>query len=283
MASSRELTLFVYVLYTLFTSNLYAMNEKSSELEKGEEAFRIGDFSGALDVFEPLARKDTAKAQYYLGLIYYRGLGVQFDESVAMQWFSKAAALYRSKSENGDVEAQYMLGEMYLSAEGVDEHEALRWTKEAANAGHILAQYNLALFYRNGIATKEDIDKELGWLKQAANNGLSEAQYELGVMYSTGEGVDVDNEEAVYWYNKAAKQGHASSEYNLGIMMLFGEGVNKDVATALSLITKAAEKGHYDAQKFLVEAYEGGLQGVPVDGQKSKYWRKVIMERNKVP
>ena len=48
-------------------------------LDEGVEAFEKGDYKTALTVFEELALKNDADAQYNLGVIYGTGEGVNQD------------------------------------------------------------------------------------------------------------------------------------------------------------------------------------------------------------
>ena len=50
-------------------------------------------------------------------------------------------------AERGDASAQYALGYMYASGNGVekDKTEAARWYRKAAEQGHAMAQYALGL------------------------------------------------------------------------------------------------------------------------------------------
>ena len=50
-------------------------------------------------------------------------------------------------AEQGDAEAQFILGSCYEAGDGVkqDKAEAVKWFRKAAEQGHAKAQYNLAL------------------------------------------------------------------------------------------------------------------------------------------
>src|ERR1700688_2179006 len=50
-----------------------------------------GDNATALRLLRPLADRGDAAAQYYLGLIYANGKGVQRDYAAAVTWYRKAA------------------------------------------------------------------------------------------------------------------------------------------------------------------------------------------------
>ena len=60
--------------------------------------------------------------------------------------------LYQESAENGEADAQYKLGLLYLTGNGAlqDFAEAAKWLKQAAEQGYALAQYELGLIYRTG-------------------------------------------------------------------------------------------------------------------------------------
>ncbi|WP_436862107.1 tetratricopeptide repeat protein [Acinetobacter haemolyticus] len=60
--------------------------------------------------------------------------------------------------------------------------------------------------------------KHLSFLKKAAELGNPEAQYNLGVFFEQGVYVKKDKKQAEYWYEKAAKQGHLNAINNLNIL-----------------------------------------------------------------
>ena len=63
-------------------------------------------------------------------------------------------------AEQGDVNAQYNLGESYDDGQGVpeDDVEAVKWWSRAAEQGHAEAQFSLALAYALGrVAPKDDV------------------------------------------------------------------------------------------------------------------------------
>ena len=55
-------------------------------------------------------------------------------------------------AEQGDVDAQFSLGEMSKKGQGVprDDAEALKWYRRAAAQGHADAQNNLGIIYTLG-------------------------------------------------------------------------------------------------------------------------------------
>ena len=85
--------------------------------------------------------------------------------------------------------------------------------------------------------------KALKYFKEAAHKGDIIAHFFVGEMYDKGEGVPQDFKQAVYWYTKAAYQGDVSSQCRLAKMYLDGEGIAKDNDKARYWFTKAGEHG----------------------------------------
>ena len=99
--------------------------------------FRAGlgvdkDYEKALELFKNSAALGYASAFFNIGRAYRDGgLGVQQDFSKALTWFNKG-------TDQGNVYAQYALGDMYYYGQGVsqDFEEALRFYIMAAQQGH---------------------------------------------------------------------------------------------------------------------------------------------------
>jgi len=117
------------------------------------------------------AEQGNAAAQYNLGNIYERGLGVPEDDATAVKWYRKAA-------EQGDADAQYNLGVMYDKGLGVpqDYATALKWYTTAAEQGKAQAQSNLGVMYYNGEGVPEDKVMAYIWWNLAAAQGNEKAK-----------------------------------------------------------------------------------------------------------
>jgi len=83
---------------------------------------RQGDSAQAIALWQPLAERGVANAQYNLGIVYLHGDGVKPDDAEALKWFRLAA-------EQGDRAAQQQLGVMILHGRGIaaDPVEGYRW------------------------------------------------------------------------------------------------------------------------------------------------------------
>ena len=79
--------------------------------EDAAAAYRQGDYTTALRIIRPMARKGYAPAQFKLGLIYVKGNGVPQDYGEALKWYRKAA-------DQGNAAAQRNLGVMFGEGRG---------------------------------------------------------------------------------------------------------------------------------------------------------------------
>ena len=113
---------------------------------------------------------------------------------------------WRPLAEQGDGEAQYRLGDMYLSGEGVpqDYVEAVRWFRLAAEQGYAEAQDKLGAMYMDGQGVPQDYAEAARWYLLAAEQGETSAQFALGFVYGRGRGLTQDYVQAHMWLNLAA-------------------------------------------------------------------------------
>lgn len=78
-------------------------------LDEGIAAYDAGDYTKAREILYPLgAYNRNAEAQFYLGMIYFYGEGVEKDIDKAMEWWKKAM-------RSGHVDAAYRLSEIATS------------------------------------------------------------------------------------------------------------------------------------------------------------------------
>jgi hypothetical protein len=132
-------------------------------------------------------------------------LGTPWADAAAQTTAAEVAAT-RQRAEQGDALAQYDLGVMYTTGQGVpqDDTEAVRWYRLAAEQGYASLQYSLGAMYAAGQGVPQDDTEAVRWFRLAADQGGASAQYNLGVMYNLGRGVPQDYVEAHKWYNLAA-------------------------------------------------------------------------------
>jgi TPR repeat protein len=121
--------------------------------------------------------------------------------------------------------------------------------KALAEQGHPKAQFNLGLMYYSGQGVPQNNAEALKWFHKAAEQEHAGAQYNLGLMYYSGQGVDQDYAEAVKWFRRAAEQGDATAQYDLGSSYFNGQGVPQDFVQAYMWFSLAASQGDSEAQK----------------------------------
>ena len=197
--------------------------------------------------------------------------------------YATAMEGFRVHAEQGNANAQEILGLMYDFGKGVpeDDAEAVKWYRKAAEQGHALAQSSLGVMYDKGEGVLKDEAEAVRWFRLAAEQGDADAQFNLGVMHAAGKGVLKDEAEAARWYRLAAekvhqsvaipdgglsdaelanliaemecsgpRQGHANAQLNLGLMYSIGRGVLKDSVLAHMWSNIAGANGNASARKL---------------------------------
>ena len=89
---------------------------------------------------------------------------------------ARAAAIWQTLAQQGDREAEYHLGALYRSGQGVrkDAKRAYALYSRAARAGHAKAQYSLGLCYLNGTGVTADLaDAALCCLAVLQSKGIA--------------------------------------------------------------------------------------------------------------
>ena len=89
---------------------------------------------------------------------------------------------------------------------------------KTAEQGDVSAQYNLGNIYRRGDGVPEDYAAAVRWYRAAADRGQAVSQAILGVMYANGLGVPGDVVRAYMWLSLAAGQGNQAAAKNRTIM-----------------------------------------------------------------
>lgn len=158
-----------------FTDGDYA--GKASQLFEGRNVEKNPDF--AMECLKMGVGLGDADSELMTAKVEAEGLyGQKKDLKHAQELLHKLA-------QNGNIEAQYMLGSLLGE---------LSWYKKAAQQGHVESMYRLGSYYANKLS-KNSADNKLAeqWLKAAADKNHYDAAYELASLYyenlhSFGEG-----------------------------------------------------------------------------------------------
>lgn len=148
-------------------------------------------------------------------------------------------------AEQGDANAQLLLGTMYSQGKGVpnDLGEARKWYQRAALQNNPAAQFALGDILAQGKGITMDLDEALVWFRRAANQGHVHAINNLGFAYASGTGVERDPVQAANWFRKGAQAGDVNAQYNLALAYQNGSGVPIDPVRAHLYFNLAAARG----------------------------------------
>ena len=120
----------------------------------------------------------------YRRFVCLNGSGIERDPALAADWFTRAA-------EQGMVQAQTRLAQLYFTGEGVpqDHRKAAEWLRRAAAAGDSEAETLLAGLYLSGNGVAPDPAEAERLLRSAAGRGYGPALLQLGHLCAADRGV----------------------------------------------------------------------------------------------
>ena len=142
----------VRYLFSLLILLIFFCDYAHADFDDGLSAYKQKDFKKAVAEWRPLAEQGDMLSQFYLGLVYGFGEGVEKDLKEAIRW-------WRLSAEQGNVAAQSNLGFMYKYGNGVPQDMVLAymWSKIAATGGASFAEANLEVMLKE--MTETDIQK----------------------------------------------------------------------------------------------------------------------------
>lgn len=146
-----------------------------ASLEEALKAYDAGNHAQAAKLLKPLADGGDAVAQHRLSVMNFYGRGVPENEKQAL-------ALARKSAAQGNVDAMYFLGTMFVFGDVVPkevedpDREAAKWYFEAARQGHADAEYGLGLMFLAGKGVVQDQAEALKWIRRAAEHGHTGAR-----------------------------------------------------------------------------------------------------------
>ena len=142
-----------------------------ADFDAGMKAYEAGDYETAMKEWLPLAQKNNAKAQYFVGTLYDFATSTAPNIRQAFQW-------YRLSAENGYAEAQFTLGD--ILSRGTfgekNDREALRWYRLAAEQNHPAGLLSTGLMYIGGQGVEPDYAEGFMWLYLAKTAGANNAE-----------------------------------------------------------------------------------------------------------
>lgn len=200
------------------------------------------DEKSGVSLLKKAADMGHAPAQFQYAIYAKDGKGIQKDDRVSAEYFSKAAA-----SNYSPVISKAAASEETLRVNSPNNNE-IRQTENRA--------------------TLND-DKEAQLIKKAESGEFD--QVKLGLMYQYGKGVKKDPVEAVKWFKKASDAGDQDGIFCLAEMYDWGTGVARDTTKALNMMLESAKKGNTIAMCRLGEKYYDG-DGVDKNEVEARKW-----------
>lgn len=93
------------------------------------------------------------------------------------EWEKAPLNLVSQAAEQGNAQAQLVLGNMYDQGQGVDQDsdKAAEWIRKAADQDSFLAQLQLGKMYFEGRGVPQDYKEGFGWFMSAVNLGKAGA------------------------------------------------------------------------------------------------------------
>jgi len=136
-----------------------------------------GDAGDALPWLKKAAEAGQPVAQFRLGTMYERGLGVNASAALAVKWYLAAAG-------QGNRKAMHNLAMAYAkgSAGPTNMDEAARWFTKAAQLGLPDSQFNLAVLYERGDGVPQSLIDSYKWYSIAAAQGDADSEARRSVL-----------------------------------------------------------------------------------------------------
>ena len=114
--------------------------------------------------------------------------------------------------------------------------------KALADKGLAWAQFSLGVMYDTGEGVPENDAEAVKWYRKAADQGYAGAQLNLGFSYANGEGVPENNIRAYVWWSMAKTQGNTKAAGNLDILK--PQMTPQQIADGQALATQCYESGY---------------------------------------
>ena len=151
---------------------LIAAPANADDTSAGLKAFHAGDYDTAYREWKTAAAQGDASAQFNLGMLFWKGVGVRKDSQEAVR-------LFRLAADQGLAQAEFQLGLMREQGSGLpqDYAEAQRMYQLAASRGDSDAENGLASLYEQGYGVQQDPARAAKWYQLAVQQGVPEANF----------------------------------------------------------------------------------------------------------
>jgi hypothetical protein len=184
--------------------------QEENQLYEAKQAYSKGDYATAKDLFTGQKLSSNPEAQYYLGLMYEFGKGVDIKPEEAFRLFKLSAG----KGFGLGIQSVARFHQKG-SATPKDDFEATRWYYLCALRGEATCLASMASRYMYGLGVEKDYAEAMRWARLAVDKKSSYGYLYMGTIYENGMGVEKDLAEAAQWYRKAADMGNSIASERL--------------------------------------------------------------------
>ncbi len=221
----------------------------------------------ALYWFKKAAAAGDIQAQMYCAAAYLFGLGTQKNPDLARKYYIDAA-------KSGNALAQYTLGTYFVESRDQNSKKlGVIWLSKAAEQGEVEAQAKLGELYATGTVVARDTAKGLDLLTKAAAKNSMAAMVALGNLAIKQNQIEVGKG----WLTKAANAHDSQAELSLARLYLDQKSPLFHPETGFTWMLQAAQNGSSEAQEGLSLLYKEG-KGVPANQQLAEQWKKQAQE-----
>ncbi len=208
-------------------SFLYLASERehpTAQLKVAKLEYKQGNISKAVEIFQKVADKGIADAQYYLGETHSNlSLSEYYNPELSQSYYASALKTYIADFKSDDAHSfsdeskgflAYNIAKMYQEGLGTEKNldEAVKWYRISSDLDNAPASYSLYMYYKenNTLMNHNVIANQ--FLQLSAERGYSVAQLEVGQLeYERGNA-----SRAVNLFNCVAENNIADGYYHLG-------------------------------------------------------------------
>src|ERR1700720_3158348 len=306
----------------LVIDRLIGLASPEAALRRAVRLSEQGKVAEAFPLLTRSAKAGIADAEYRVACCYLEGTGVPASRIEGARWLQRAAG-------RGHLEAQTLLGGLCVHGLagdiGADRPErlfaeeepgepdfasALRWARQAAEAGSAKGQSVLAHLLTCGPAAMRDLEEAHRWYRRSAASGCPEgclgyalslaprahdeegrrevaehlrraaeaelptAVYLLAVLTEHGIGVARDSAVAAQLYHHAAERGQRSAQLRWGLALMEGRDVEQDLVEGESWLRRAALAGDPEAAALVGDLYVRGGRLPPNYAEAAIWFRR---------
>ena len=279
--------------------DLDALVREGKRLRSRKDKGTTGDNLVAFKLFSQAAEAGHVEAQYYLGLCYLYGNGIEQDNTKAVTWLERSA-------NAGFLNAMICLAALYITGTRFPKNDdaAVKWFQKAADAGSQTACELLAVTYHD----RNDAVGELRWSQEGALRGCFDSLWTVRTFCECKEGVKMDLVEAYAWLSlyednfTRAKLGRELWSFQLFPDISKYKTSSLDVVAMMSAseieqarqlyrelikrrikwIRKKANEGSTEAQYDLGWCYREGYGALQDNAEAVRWWQMAADQGNTV-